>query len=645
MITKPRYFNIFLACILFFHCALAGVQTEDDSQLSKEIATYPTVLINILNRSTYLEDAIATGLRYIRQSGENPKILEEKDIKKSENDRIRQTRIRQVSIILAYDQNDDGIVTKKEILEPQQIKDTKPSRIKSFQERQKNTFKQYDTDENGKITFKEMRTLTQNSKENIARQLEPQKQLLLLDPNNDKKLTANELTKIITQAFELLDINKDSNLSREEKNELILVQRQKSEALAKSGCVLPYPAVYDKSQNYQAFKNADKKISAYINHSVPTGKKYELHVIGAYKGSRHIQISPSAKPLVLVLASYEASLWTFDIHPKAKVKEIILQGNKEQRVKEISKNIKITVRPRTCARNEYKWEPKNKFEGKANKKFSAFIKDIQQFTGLIESSFQGSSKLPAGIEVPFKQQGYEEYKIVFKDPSAKATHKESIEKYKKLQRALPKELSNTFKTLIKMMEKGKLPVHFPDDPTGETSNSGARFFEELNFTPKILARTTTNSPTVECPNRDTGVILGDNEMNNLTCSWGNQIYWAGNGIDHINDAWGADLINAGKGNDMIDAGWGRDIIVFEKNWGSDVVEKTCHRSNSPDITKMYGYETNKDWAFPYINFIVFGPGIYERDMEWQGQILMNKRTNDSITFYDKCFNFIYYEDK
>ena len=677
-ITGIKFGNnraLVLCLLILAYCVTTPAADSGTTPPSNnESENIPDVLVPILLRSSYAEDAVAAALKYLRQTGSDPNSLKQSDIEAMEEKNTRQSRLTQIYGILKYDLNNDGVIGKDEI--SAYLTETQGASRSSYQlKNELRKFDEYDTDKNGKVDFREMRTLAASSSANIDRQLDTYRELLALDPNHDKVLTRDELLPIINKAIAAVDANNDSILSPEEKKTL---QAARVPAPVRTGpCAPAHPDIFDNTKDYTAYRaggesptgggsaqlkaieldggvkaytlvsNSKPLVSAYVNNAVPGQQKYEMHVVSSYRGDRKISVLPGKKPLVLVLASYESSIWTFDIHKGARVHEVILLGYKEQRVKGLPDGIKVTRMPRECAGTfTYEWKPGNRFEGKANKKFAGFIKYIQQFTGLIESSFQGASLLPPGVEVPLNTEDYQRYEISFRDPSVKVSRKESLENYRKFQKTLPREVKDTFSILVRMMEKGRFPVHLPNDPSGIPIPAGARYFEELAFPDYQVYRTSADSPSVECNNRGNGILIGDNGINNLTCGWGNQIYWGGDGVDHIDDSWGNDIINGGGGDDMIDAGWGRDIIVFEKHWGTDIVDKTCTSAQSPDPQRMYGPKEDKDWSYPFINFVVFGPGIYRRDMEMKGNVLKNKKTGDQVTFEGgQCFNIVYYEDK
>ncbi len=627
MLSNSKTFIALSFALSLFFSELAFCEDLSESLEGFDSSKYPEQLLAQFKRSDNLEQITASSLRVIRTTGRDPVYIDASDIDELKRKAILHERKIQVASLLDYDSNNDGVIDSSEMTLA--LKNNRTSVL----------IKSIDINNDGTIDFAEMRTVTKANKVKIDARFSDLEKLLLLDPNDDGKITVEEYSTVINKLFLMVDLDKDHVLNPGEK--YFLDRKSKALKHARQKCSLPFMDVHDNRKEYSAFKS--KRLTAYINTGVPNNQEYELHVVGSYEGPGRIRIKPSNKPLILVLASHKASIWLLEVLPGAMIKEIILQGNKDQKIKGVPDGVELTRRPANCAGYASSWFPADRFDGKTSASFSGFISNIQKFTGLIETTFQGAYRLEEKLDIPLNEQQYKRHVIAFEDPSTKSSHAESLQKYKNFHNSIPGKLKPTLLLLIGLMETGKFPVQFPNAEPGGKRES-AKYFEEFNYDISALKASKTH-PDIECKNRDIAMLIGDDTSNILSCGRGNQIIWGGGDTDHINDAWGNDIINGGEGDDVLDAGWGRDIIVFEKDWGADIVSKTCHDSKIYDASRLYGFERNTDWSYPYINFIVFGPGVFQEDMIWDGNIYMNTVTGDQITFKDKCFNYVFYEDK
>lgn len=408
-------------------------------------------------------------------------------------------------------------------------------------------------------------------------------------------------------------------------------------------CVSGSHDIADEVQTYKRYTGSREHgpNSLYANTSVSPDQSAELHVVGSNEGSGRVTVRRSDKPIELLLSAYDAGEWVITLEPGAKLQRVILQGYKLQRVTGLPDRVEIVARGR--CKSAYSWEPENPFVGKRNARFDKFIRSVQEFTGLVESSFQGSYGVGKSFVVPPKFDSVTASPLKFTDPSVKETRDKTLARYRAYRDGLDKGPAETMSVLIEAMARQRLPVHFASDAhPSKVREGGARFFEALTL-PRITAPVVGSPHT--CSDRNPEIVKGYNGNDTINCAHGDQIYATGAGRDVINDSWGDDIIDAGAGNDIIDAGWGRDIIVFRKNWGQDVVSKTCHHAVVPDPTKMFGGDRNADWRWKYMNFIVFGPDIHPKDMMWTSKnVLEHVPSGATVTLNDKCFNIAFVEE-
>lgn len=202
------------------------------------------------------------------------------------------------------------------------------------------------------------------------------------------------------------------------------------------------------------------------------------------------------------------------------------------------------------------------------------------------------------LEVFSSEPNTQEAAAKIENPSTKLSRAEALELYKKLLETLPEEPKESMSLLIDLMEKGQMPVFFPNgDAIGPNAS---RYFEPLQINPFSVRVSTTSNPNIDCEpqkgahtskpkkwitecleskscpvKEEPGVVVGDSQDNKIKCRQGNQIYWTGAGIDTIYDSYGDEIIEAGSGDDIIDVNYGRHILIFRQGWGKDKVTDRC----------------------------------------------------------------------
>lgn len=239
---------------------------------------------------------------------------------------------------------------------------------------------------------------------------------------------------------------------------------------------------------------------------------------------------------------------------------------------------------------------------------------------------------------------------------AKTEIRSAVNSYSRFRKDAPRQAGSTLKILINLMKKGRLPSVFLSVPT-ETARV-IRKYERLSFDPKNIIDASfaddsvvrINCTDVKNPKFDYAhILVGDILDNEFSCTIAprnateDQIFLGGPGDDTIVDVAGNKIINGGTGDDRVQGGLGRKILVFEKGWGKDIVKGSCTNAVIEKSSLSQADPMNRYWTHKFANFVIFGPQVYESDMEWQGLTYVNKVTGDSIAFENKCYNFIFYD--
>ena len=167
-----------------------------------------------------------------------------------------------------------------------------------------------------------------------------------------------------------------------------------------------------------------------------------------------------------------------------------------------------------------------------------------------------------------------------------------------------------------------------------------RSFDTLKFNPTAV-KAAMGTAAASCDN-STNVMIGDEADNTLSCTStevsGDQIFIGGPGNDTISDTLGDRIINAGGGDDTITLGPGRNIIILEENWGKDSLTVDCSGASIAANEVPAGFAV--PWVSKFTNFIVLSPRIQQDSVNWQGNILTNASTGDSLTVSENCFTLV-----
>ncbi len=206
-------------------------------------------------------------------------------------------------------------------------------------------------------------------------------------------------------------------------------------------------------------------------------------------------------------------------------------------------------------------------------------------------------------------------------------------------RATPR-LANTLTIINGAIGSGKLPAYFLN--VADAQNPDRRF-ETLNYDPTSVLEVKSPQTAVTCTAapKVTSVLIGDDGANTLGCDTpgpGDQIFLGGPGNDTITDTAGNRIINAGSGNDTITAGPGRTILVLEDGWGQDTATVDCSGADiqANEIPANFPIP----WVSKFTNFIVLSPRIEPSTVQWDGLVLKNTVTGDTLTVNENCFSVV-----
>lgn len=215
--------------------------------------------------------------------------------------------------------------------------------------------------------------------------------------------------------------------------------------------------------------------------------------------------------------------------------------------------------------------------------------------------------------------------------------------YKKNIEDASTRLKATLTLLHGLIGSGQLPAFYPN--VTETPGTPRRF-EKLNFEPKAETTVTEFKKEIACENKDGApfqVLIGDDSANTLTCdltaaSPVDRIFLGGPGNDIIADGVGNRVINAGSGDDTIELGRGRTILILEDGWGQDTVKADCTGAEIAEGEIPSGSAI--PWTSKFTNFIALSPRIQPGAVKWEGNVLKNTVTGDTLTVETNCFTLI-----
>ena len=192
----------------------------EPNEIFETYSEIPKILINHYiradaNREIYLRNTVNG---FIRLSG-NTSYIDSDFVNEKVRDALKDAIKRQRVQTLNYDDDLDGAVTFSEFKNYFKTKNINlpPDRYKQSLEDTLTQFEKLDSNRDQIISNDEMVVLDKDVQGNVEGQVLNRYQPYLdIDPNNDKKLTKDELSQLAEKAFNTIDLNKDGKLDVEE---------------------------------------------------------------------------------------------------------------------------------------------------------------------------------------------------------------------------------------------------------------------------------------------------------------------------------------------------------------------------------------------------------------------------------------------
>jgi hypothetical protein len=223
---------------------------------------------------------------------------------------------------------------------------------------------------------------------------------------------------------------------------------------------------------------------------------------------------------------------------------------------------------------------------------------------------------------------------------------QAVAMYQNYEKTAPQQAVSTFSIINSAILNGKLPAYLLSS-TKNTLN--VRNFEMITLRPtqSSIIDDKTKGKSVTCRLGDSGyadIVIGDAGDNDVKCDAPrdagqlDRMFLGGPGNDMITSSAGNVIVNAGSGNDVLTLGEGRVLLVLEDGWGNDTLTYACtNAAISPA-------EVPKDFPVPWVNkntnFIILSPRINPSDVVWEGNVLTNKTTGDTLSVTQNCFNVV-----
>lgn len=214
--------RIFYAALaVVFMQGIASAEAETGKNAYTSIDAVPKILLSGLKHGTsYLDQYVAQMLNLLSGHRDARAALSRADIdERIKQDVDRRRRDRYLSLV-HYDLDFDGTITQFEVAQiMEEERRLQRQSVEGCADEASKWIARYDEDKDGVISLKEMSTSADIDR--IPRQTDIRRMeaLLALDPNNDGKLTTEELEALARKAFATVDRDGDGVLSRDEAQE------------------------------------------------------------------------------------------------------------------------------------------------------------------------------------------------------------------------------------------------------------------------------------------------------------------------------------------------------------------------------------------------------------------------------------------
>jgi Ca2+-binding EF-hand superfamily protein len=278
----------------------------------------PDALMRMLRMANYEEQYVFQALATIRQNAADYVSLSASDLKVVEEKKVQGQRQRQVQSLMRYDTDVDGKITRDEV--EQSLSSSRHSK-QTYKEDAINKTMQADLDKDDVLTREEIVKFADQELKELSkkykkynRQGNQLEDILDLDPNNDKKLTVDELKSLAIKAFRTVDSDGNGILSEDEKKivQEINNERQKLARIISPDCTFPRP-------------EEDEKvvfIGVYEGKAVSTisvaGQVSETNVIP-------VQIDKGDEKLYIITSASSPVIWQFEGETD-RVSKLLLTG-------------------------------------------------------------------------------------------------------------------------------------------------------------------------------------------------------------------------------------------------------------------------------------------------------------------------------
>lgn len=226
-----------------------------------------------------------------------------------------------------------------------------------------------------------------------------------------------------------------------------------------------------------------------------------------------------------------------------------------------------------------------------------------------------------------------------KTPEEIAEGQKAFALYQSFQDNAPSQALETLSILNSRIFKWEVPAYFASMGLPPTN---LRSLQTLNLDPSRTASTQPSQNSVSCMGEEIAqYIIGNDEDNILECTtikpnnMTDRLFLGGPGNDKITDAFGNRIVNGGSGNDTIALGQGRSLIVLDTGWGHDELTIDCKGAKIADGEVK---DIQKAWSYPYMNFIILSTRIEPKNVVWEGNVLIDRSTGDSLKVNENCFN-------